>query len=138
MRMSVLWLKPRYTVKYILSPREIPWASPSRFHLCTGNISIPYRHNTDTISVCLSVCVCMLSRKDASRPFYHWFKVNLTNNKSDFGNFLVLALLSAHNEILSARNCLLVSYTLINKRFHWSSVYFEANRQCNFNWGFST
>ena len=39
--MSVLWLKSGYTVKYTLSPREIPRAPPSGFPLCSGYIS-PY------------------------------------------------------------------------------------------------
>ena len=39
--MSVLWLKSGYTVKYSLSPQEIPWATPSGFPSCSGYIS-PY------------------------------------------------------------------------------------------------
>ena len=39
--MSVLWLKSGYTVKYSLSPREIPRAPPSGFPVCSGYIS-PY------------------------------------------------------------------------------------------------
>ena len=38
---SLLWLKSGYTVKYSLSPREIPRAPPSGFPLCSGHIS-PY------------------------------------------------------------------------------------------------
>ena len=39
--MSVLWLKSGYTVKYSLSPQEIPRAPPSGFPSCSGYIS-PY------------------------------------------------------------------------------------------------
>ena len=39
MRMSVLGLELGYTVKYSLSPQEIPRASPSGFALGSGYIS---------------------------------------------------------------------------------------------------
>ena len=38
--MSVLWLESGYTVKYSLSPREIPWAPPSGFPSGSGYISL--------------------------------------------------------------------------------------------------
>ena len=38
--MSVLWLKSGYTMKYSLSPWEIPWASPSGFPSGSGYISL--------------------------------------------------------------------------------------------------
>ena len=39
-KISVLWLKSGYTMKYSLSPQEIPWASPSGLPLGSGYISL--------------------------------------------------------------------------------------------------
>ena len=48
--MSVLWLKSGYTVKYSLSPQEIPWAFPSWFPSGSGYIS-PYIPTRVTIQI---------------------------------------------------------------------------------------
>ena len=39
LRISVLWLKSGYTMKYCLSPRKIPWALPLGYPMGSGCIS---------------------------------------------------------------------------------------------------
>ena len=74
--MSVLWLKSGYTVKYSLSPQEIPWAPPSGFPSCSGYIS-PYIPPLVIIQIQYLDWFKSIAWKVFLPP--NWFKINLPN-----------------------------------------------------------